>query len=592
MSRAFLDIPAGINADETRTTVGAAGWADGDKVRFHKKRPQTVGGWERSIADRLTGVCRTALPWTDSIGALVVGFGTHRKLQVTRGGALFDITPFIPPTKLGAAPLTTTNTSAVVTVAHAAHGLATGNVVVISGAVAVGGITPNGTFPITVTGPDAYTITFTAPATSGATGGGAAVVITPQVELPAGAEHGTGTAGYGTGAYGVGAYSEPSTSDYFARTWALDFYGESLMASPRGGTIYWWKNNTAERAVALAGAPKSCSSMLVNEQRQVMAFGCNEELSGDFNPLCIRFSDIENPEDWTTSPSNNAGEVILKGGGRLVRGKVLGPYVLAWTDNGLYFGTFVGDPSQTWRFDRVPGQGGLIGPNAVVADGQTTYWPSPAGQFHRYTLGAAIDLLPCTVRNDFFENLSASQADKIVASSCSQFSEIRFDYPDARDGFENSRYVAVCLRDLAWTRGRMARSAYVDAGPSASPIGVTPAGDVYWHERGHSADGAPLSGFLESADQYIDEDRRHMMLRDVEPDFESQIGPITLKVITRDFPQSDDQEWDPVMLAPGQDFEDFRAEGRFIRTRWEWSSVPAFARWGRPSFDAVRTGQR
>ena len=79
----------------------------------------------------------------------------------------------------------------------------------------------------------------------------------------------------------------------------------------------------AERAVALAGAPTSCSFMLVNEQRQVMAFGCNEELTGDFNPLCIRFSDIENPEDWTTSPSNNAGEVILKGGGRLVSAEMI-----------------------------------------------------------------------------------------------------------------------------------------------------------------------------------------------------------------------------------------------------------------------------
>lgn len=592
MTRSFLDIPAGINSDETPTTVGAAGWCDGDKVRFHKKRPQVVGGWERSIADLLTGVCRTALPWTDSIGALVVAFGTHAKLQATRGGALYDITPFIPPTKLAAAPLTTTNTSPVVTVAHVAHGLATGDVVVITGAVAVGGITVGGTFPITVTGPDAYTITFTGPATSGATGGGAAVVITPQVELPAGAEHGTGTAGYSTGAYGVGAYSEPSISDYFARTWALDTYGESLMASPRGGTIYWWRNNTAERAVALAGAPKSCSFMLVNEQRQVMAFGCNEELTGDFNPLCIRFSDIENPEDWTTSPSNNAGEVILKGGGRLVSAEMIGPYLFVWTDNALYLGTFVGDPSQTWRFDLVGGKCGLIGPNAAIVVGQTAFWPSPSQQFHSCTLGGAVDVLPCTVRDDFFENLSASQADKIVASSCAQFSEIRFDYPDGRDGFENSRYVAACLRDMAWTRGNMARSAYVDSGPSVSPIGVTPGGDVYWHERGHTADGAPLSWFLESADQYIDEDRRHMMLRDVEPDFENQIGPVSLKVITRDFAQSDDQEWDPVMLAAGQDFADFRAEGRFIRTRWEGSSAPSFARFGRCSFDAIRTGQR
>lgn len=592
MTRAFLDIPAGINADETTTTVGGGGWCDGDKVRFHKKRPQTVGGWERMIGDLLTGVCRTVLPWTDRIGALDVAFGTHSKLLLTRGGALYDITPFMAPTTLPEDPLSVVNGSAVVTVDHPAHGLASGDEIHISGAAAVGGITPNGEFAITVVGANSYTFEFTSAATSGASGGGAAVVVAPQVELPAGAEHGTGTAGYSTGAYGVGAYSEPSTSDYFARTWALDTYGESLMASPRGGTVFWWQNDTSERAVALAGAPKNCSFMLVNEQRQVMAFGCNEEVSGVFNPLCIRYSDIENPEDWQTLASNNAGEDILKGGGRLVSASAIGPYLFVWTDNALYLGTFVGDPGQTWRFDLVGERCGLIGPNAAIVVGQTAYWPTPAGQFMRCSLGGAPDELPCTVRDDFFTNLAASQADKIVASSCAQFNEIRFDYPDARDGFENSRYVAACLRDLAWTRGVMSRSAYVDAGPSVSPIGVTPTGDVYWHERGHSADGEPLNWFLESADQYIDEDRRRMMLRDVEPDFEDQIGPIKLTVVTRDFAQGEDYEWEPVMLAAGQGFEDFRAEGRFIRTRWEGSGVPSFARFGRCSFDAVRTGQR
>src|SRR5207253_11516396 len=115
----------------------------------------------------------------------------------------------------------------------------------------------------------------------------------------------------------------------------------------------------------------------MNEQRQVMAFGCNEEISGDVNPLCIRFSDIENPEDWTTTPTNNAGEVILKGGGRLVGARAVGPYILAWTDNALYMGTFVGDPSQTWRFDQIGRNCGLMGPNAAVVVGQTAYWPAP-----------------------------------------------------------------------------------------------------------------------------------------------------------------------------------------------------------------------
>jgi hypothetical protein len=122
-----------------------------------------------------------------------------------------------------------------------------------------------------------------------------------------------------------------------------------------------------------------------------------------------------------------------------------------------------------------------------------------------------VQSIPCPIRKDFADNLSPSQWDKIVASSIAEFNEVRFDYPDARDGFENSRYVALCVDgpDLgSWYRGQMARTAMVDAGPHAYPIGVTFDGHVYWHEKGASADGAALAWSLSTANLYLDENRR------------------------------------------------------------------------------------
>lgn len=421
--------------------------------------------------------------------------------------------------------------------------------------------------------------------------GGELFNITP-VGLAVGAVDGAGSAGYGTGAYGVGAYGEPSITDYFARTWSLANYGESLFANPRGAGIYWWQNVTATPAAILTNAPTEVTYMLVNEQRQVMAFGCNEEVSDAFNGLVIRFSDIENPDIWQTLPDNNAGEVVLTGGGRLVAARIIGQYLFVWTDAALYLGTFIGNPDQTWRFDKMGEHCGLIGPNAAVVVGQTAYWLSPAGQFHGCVVGGAPQDLPCPVRTDFFEHLAASQSDKIVASSCAAFSEIRFDYPDERDGFENSRYITFNLREGAWSRGLMARSAYVDAGPAVSPIGVTPDGHVYWHERGNSADGLLITGFIESADQYLSDARRQMMVRDIEPDFQDQVGALAVTLFTRDYPQSDAETYGPYVLSPGDDYLDFRAEGRLARVRFAFSASPCFARMGRPSFDIVGTGQR
>jgi hypothetical protein len=91
--RTTLDIGAGINTDETLTAVGANAWSDGDRVRFLDGRWETIGGWERLVSTLLSGVCRTALAWTDNLGALIAAFGTHLALQVYRGGVVYTVTP-------------------------------------------------------------------------------------------------------------------------------------------------------------------------------------------------------------------------------------------------------------------------------------------------------------------------------------------------------------------------------------------------------------------------------------------------------------------------------------------------------------------
>lgn len=79
-------------------------------------------------------------------------------------------------------PLTTTNASTTVTVAHTGHGLVSGAEVYIDGAATVGGIATtnlNGARTITVVDANSYTFVAGAAASSGATGGGAVVRAYP-----------------------------------------------------------------------------------------------------------------------------------------------------------------------------------------------------------------------------------------------------------------------------------------------------------------------------------------------------------------------------------------------------------------------------
>lgn len=499
--------------------------------------------------------------------------------------------------------LSVTNGSPTVTVTETNHNISSGTSITVSGASAVGGITPNGTFVASRIDANSYRYNFTSSATSTATGGGAAVAVAipatggagmtfaPQDAFTAGAIDGTGGAGYGTGAYSVGRYSEPSTADFFPRTWALAAWGQNLLANPRGGTIYAWTNVAADDAAPLTNAPARVTHMLVAPQDMVFALGCNQEISGAFDPLCIRHSSVRRNTEWNTAANTTAREYVLTGGGRIVAGRVIGSNLLVWTNHGLFLGTFIGALAQPWRFDRVAEKCGLIGPNAAVVVNQAAYWLGVDGQFYRYGLGGGVEPIPCAIRDDLFDNLTPAQSDKIVASSSSRFSEVRWDYPDERDGTENSRYVALSLVGQGWYRGRMARTALVDAGPSQEPIGVTADGNVYWHERGQSADGQALAWSIETADQHLGEDQTALVLS-LWPDIKAQVGPVNVSIISRFKPQGDEAVRGPFAIAAGEDKVDLRCSGRLFRLRFEGSSLPSFARFGQIAVALAPAGDR
>lgn len=506
-----LQIPVGINSDDT-VFAAAPAWADGSNVRFRLNKPEVIGGWESIVTSALTGVCRSILPWTDNSAALNIAFGTHSKLQLYQGGALYDITP-----------------------------------------------------------------------ASGFT---------------AGAIDGTGSTGYGTGAYGVGSYGQPSLADYFPLTWSLAPYGQTLMACPRNQPIFQWSNNTASPAVAVSNGPANVTYMLT-ARRFLFALGCNQEVGGAFNPLCIRHSNLEDPTGWTTdiTSGSTSREYILPGGGRIVAGRAIGNDFLVWTTDKLFYASYVGQINEVWTFDQVGEHCGLIGPNAAVVQGSTAYWISPDRQFHAYTIGNPVVSLPCPIREDFANNLAASQGDKIVASSIAEFSEIRFDYPDSRDGFENSRYVAFDTQMLAvnplraWYRGQMARTAMVDAGPSSFCCGTTFAGNVYWHEKGNTADGGALPWFIETADVYLD-NNYVILTTGFWPDTANQIGPVYFDVSSKIYPQGDATTYPTITVAPGQAQVSFKAKGRLFRVKVSGNSAPSSARLGLLVFDAKQAGMK
>ena len=234
-----LVLKPGVNRENTRYT-NENGYYISDNVRFRQGTPEKVGGWTRISTNFFLGTCRSLWNWI-TLGSLnLLGVGTNLKFYIEQGGVYNDITP-ISRTVVLTNPFTTTDLSTTVLVTDATHGSVTGSYVTFSGASAVGGLTLNGEYQLTVVSTNTYNITASSAATSTATGGG---TVTAAYQLNAGPALAIPIIGWGAGTWGAGTWGVGASSAYPIRLWSQINFGDDLIFGPRQGAIYYWASSS------------------------------------------------------------------------------------------------------------------------------------------------------------------------------------------------------------------------------------------------------------------------------------------------------------------------------------------------------------
>lgn len=244
MTLVALSYPPGVVKDPTKYDAEGR-WTDSDKIRFRGDKPETIGGWQRTINAGYLGTARKLIDWSTIEGSLYIGVGTTYKFYVALGDQFFDITPVRSTDALGTDPIDTTNGSPVVQITHVNHNAVKGDFVTISGVPgSVGGISDtvlNAEHRIeSIVDADTYTINVEATASSTATGGGSAVVAEYQVNV--GLDTYLSSTGWGSGAWGSGAYggSTSLSPSGQLRLWDGVQFGDDLITCIRGGGIFYW----------------------------------------------------------------------------------------------------------------------------------------------------------------------------------------------------------------------------------------------------------------------------------------------------------------------------------------------------------------
>lgn len=431
--KSIFNLPIRAGQYTEQTERGATGqWYTMDKVRFRKGLAEKIGGWVQ-VQPQFIGICRRLKDWSSLDAKQWTAIGTDTKLYVWQDGTLYDITPLRRTVTL-TAPFTTFTGETRVRVTDVNHGAQVGDYVTFSNAIVGGasGITVDGEYRVnTVIDVNNYEITDDETAATGGAGEGGTAVLA-EYQISAGASSVTTATGYGTGPYGREGYGNARTGSTLTlgiRTWALDTWGEDLLASPRGGQIYWWDRSlgTGQRATALGGdAPISSEYMLVSQRdRHVLALGAYDYFNEAFDPLLIRWCSTEDLNDWVPTSVNTSGDLRLYSGSKIVTGVRSRLETVIFTDVSVHTLPFVGG-FEVFGLNIVGENVSILGPNcAVPIDHRVMFM----AESDFYIYDGIVQVLPCTVRNFVYDNLNVQQRDKIYGGLNREFNEVWWFYP-------------------------------------------------------------------------------------------------------------------------------------------------------------------
>ncbi len=555
----------GVNKEGTEYTADS-GWYDSDKIRFRKGRPEQIGGWQKYSSNTFLGICRSLHDWKAAAATDYLGLGTTLKYYISSGDAYYDITPIRATTAAGDVTFSAANGDATLTVADTAHGAQQGDFVTYSGAVSLGGnITAavlNQEYQISsIVDGNSYRIE--AKSTTGSevvangsdTGnGGSSVVGVYQINT--GLDTYVPSTGFGAGTWGSSAWggSTAISSGNQLRLYSEDTFGDDLIINPRGGDIYYWDESAGltTRAATLASNADASDCPIVSLQimvsdtdRHTIAFGTNAIGSASIDPLFIRWSDQENPFNWTPTATNTAGGVTIPAGSFIVGAIKTRQEILIFTDNSIHSMRYSGSPF-TYQFSLISEGFSMVSPKAATSAGDVVYFMDRGGF---YVYNGAIQRMTCSVLDYVFSNINQAEIFKVFATTSVDFSEITWFYPIGTGNTECTNYVTYNFKEDSWSVGTLDRGAWIPANTRNFPIAAsnisTTASYLYFHERGFDADGEAMNSYIESGGIELGDGEQFMFMSRMIPDFEfkgtasSAAIDVTLK--GKEFPLQDAQ---------------------------------------------------
>jgi len=255
----------------------------------------------------------------------------------------------------------------------------------------------------------------------------------------------------------------------------------------------------------LVDVPQFQNALTVSDtSRFILVFGTNDYGSSTLDPMLIRWSNQDDPYNWTPNATNQAGSVRLSSGSEIVAVVQTRQEIVAFTDSSVYSLQYLGPP-YVWGSQILGDNTSIAGPNAAVVASGIVYW---MGVDKFYIYDGRVQTLNCDLRRFVFGDFNPLQAQQVVCGTNEGFNEVWWFYPSANSTV-NDRYVVYNYLEGVWYYGTMGRTAWIDSGLRDYPVGATYSYNLVNHEQGidDNQDAVPvaINAYISSSEFDIDD---------------------------------------------------------------------------------------
>lgn len=447
-----------------------------------------------------------------------------------------------------------------------------------------------------------YSIGLTAPASATQTilmdnGFPQLVYYVTGAPVPPGSGFGAG--GFGSGGFGSGVnFSQIVGTPITATNWSLDNWGDLLIGCPENGPVYIWGESLGfTTAQVVNQAPFFNGGLFVSQPQQILVVWKSTQITGAQNNLRIVWSNALDYTNWSINNQTTAGGFQLPSGSVIVGG-IQGPtYALISTDIEIWQMQYVGG-LLVFSFTKIGAGCGWIGPHAAGILGGNIYW---CGVNNFYTVGASgVQIIPCTVWDVIFQNLSTTFQTKVKCAVNSAFNEITWFYPSAASTGENDSYVKMTIDvstgGIEWDFGVLSRTSWIDVSVLGFPVAPDNFGVFYQHEMGVAYPGASAPSF-QTGWWSIAEGNDFSFVDVIVPDFiwglrsGPQDAQMSLTFFSANYPGDTPTAYGPYTVTQATEYINVRIRGRLMSVLIQ-SANSEFFRLGRIRYRWAPAGRR